>query len=509
MADYHAILKRAISALPAPNGEARRAVYEKARTALVNQLKGFDPPLSPSEITQQRLQLEEAIRKVESEAAKGLLKPTPAAPPVRPPEPAAPVEPAPEPEPRPVASEPAPVGEPAPAPEVEATPEAAEPPARDDAPTRELPPREGPLGGAGRTAPTAALKSVVDEAGQLGGAAAELGRQARDALAETSPEPTPAPSFGRGDAEPPKKREAADRRRRREAAVQGEKPPSRLPVVIGLTAAILVFAIGIVALWSQREAISNFFGGSGEKIADVTSRPAGEKLAPKSTDRLGSDETARPPAPVRAVPTQTITAQPQLQSSEAAAPPVPKQAVPLVAQKAILYEEGKAGAPALISQGRVVWQAAPDATAAQPDAIVLSMRAEIPERRMVVNLTMRPNGDPTFPASHLVEIKFQLPPDFDGKAVTGVPGLIMKATEQSRGDPLNAAFAKVADNYFWIALGAPEADRQRNLKLLKERGWIDIPLLYDNGRRAILTLEKGGAGDTALATALEAWGSGG
>ncbi|NLH81882.1 MAG: hypothetical protein GX458_13685, partial [Phyllobacteriaceae bacterium] len=90
MADYHAILKRAISAMPAPNGEARRAVYEKARSALVNQLKAFDPPLSPSEITQQRLQLEEAIRKVESEAAKGLLKAPPTAPAVRPPEPSHP-----------------------------------------------------------------------------------------------------------------------------------------------------------------------------------------------------------------------------------------------------------------------------------------------------------------------------------------------------------------------------------------------------------------------------------
>lgn len=502
MADYHAILKRAISALPAPNGEARRAVYEKARTALVNQLKGFDPPLSPSEITQQRLQLEEAIRKVESEAAKGLLKPTPTAPPVRSPEPPVAVEPVAEPEPRSGPGEPEAMPEPNSVPvEAAAAPEAATP---------ETPPAETSPGLPGRAAPTAALKSVVDEAGQLGGAAAELGRQARDALAEATPEPPPVPSFGRGDAEPPKKREAADRRRRREAAVQGEKPPSRLPVVIGLTAAILVFVIGIVALWSQREAISKFFGGSGEKIADVASRTPGEKLAPKATDRLGSDEAGRPPVAVKAVPTQTITAQPQLQSSEASpAPtptPVPKQAVPLVAQKAILYEEGKAGAPALISQGKVVWQAAPDTTAARSDAIVLSMRAEIPERKMVVNLTMRPNGDATFPASHLVEIKFQLPPDFDGKAVTGVPGLILKPTEQARGDPLNAASAKVADNYFWIALGAPEADRQRNFKLLKERGWIDIPLLYDNGRRAILTLEKAGAGDAALAAALEAWG---
>lgn len=73
MADYYAILKRAISGLAEPTGESRRSVYEKARTALVAQLKSFDPPLSASEITQQRLQLEDAIRKVESESAKGLL----------------------------------------------------------------------------------------------------------------------------------------------------------------------------------------------------------------------------------------------------------------------------------------------------------------------------------------------------------------------------------------------------------------------------------------------------
>lgn len=485
MADYHAILKRAISALPAPNGEARRAVYEKARSALVNQLKAFDPPLSPSEITQQRLQLEEAIRKVESEAAKGLLKPAPVAPPVRAPEP--PVEaPTAETVPEPVAAEEAAV--------VEAAP-----------PLREAPPVVP-----GPTAPTAALKSVVDEAGQLGAAAAELGRQARDVLAE--PTPAPPPSFGREGAEPPKKREVADRRRRREAVVYGEKPPSRLPVVVGLTAAILVFVIGIVVLWSQREVISAWFGGRGEKVADIGSRAAADKLTPKATDRLNADDTARPVAgAVKAVPTQTITAQPQLQSGDAAKPAepaVPKLAVPAVAQKAILYEEGKAGAPAVVVPGTVVWQVVPDSTGGH-GAVSLVVRAEIPDRRMVVTMTTKPNADPSFPASHLIEVRFQVPSDFDGKAVTGVPGLILKATEQARGDPLNAASAKVADNFFWIALGASDADKERNFKLLKERGWLDLPILYDNGRRAILTLEKSGAGDAALTEAMKAWGQDG
>ena len=494
MADYHAILKRAISALPAPNGEARRAVYEKARTALVNQLKGFDPPLSPSEITQQRLQLEEAIRKVESEAAKGLLKPAPVAPAVRPAEPSAATTPVAE------ASPQAPRSQSQQA-QVQQSPAVAE-----DAPAREAPPTVP-----GPTAPTAALRGVVDEAGQLGSAAAELGRQARDALAEPTTAPTA--SFGR-DGETPQKREAADRRRRRQEVVNGEKSQSRLPVVVGLSAAILVFVIGLVALWSQREAISAFFGGRGEKITDLASRSGGEKLTPKSTDRLGGDDASgRVGTPVKSVSTQTITAQPQLQSGDGTKPadpaPMPKQAVPLVAQKAILYEEGKAGAAALITQGKVVWQTVADPSSAGGDGKMLSVHIDIPERKLIVDMTMRLNGDPSFPASHLVELKFQVPADFDGKAVTGVPGLILKSTEQARGDPLNAASAKVADNYFWIALGSADADKQRNLKLLQERGWIDVPLLYDNGRRAILTLEKAGAGDTALTAALKAWGQDG
>lgn len=72
MADYYGILRRAIAALPHPTGESRRAVYEKARMALVAQLKSFDPPLSTSEINQQRLQLEEGVRKIETAFGRGL-----------------------------------------------------------------------------------------------------------------------------------------------------------------------------------------------------------------------------------------------------------------------------------------------------------------------------------------------------------------------------------------------------------------------------------------------------
>jgi hypothetical protein len=70
MADYYPLIARAIAGLDAgAPGESRRALYERARAALIERLRGVQPPLSEAEITRERLALEEAVRKVESEAA--------------------------------------------------------------------------------------------------------------------------------------------------------------------------------------------------------------------------------------------------------------------------------------------------------------------------------------------------------------------------------------------------------------------------------------------------------
>ncbi|WP_238125028.1 hypothetical protein [Xanthobacter sp. NM-25] len=96
MADYYPLLARAISSLPQNTAEARKAVFDRARTALLRQLRGVDPPLPEGEITRERLGLEEAIRRLEAEAApqdnekpEGAEAPSPAPEPVEPP-PAAP-----------------------------------------------------------------------------------------------------------------------------------------------------------------------------------------------------------------------------------------------------------------------------------------------------------------------------------------------------------------------------------------------------------------------------------
>ena len=64
---------------------------------------------------------------------------------------------------------------------------------------------------------------------------------------------------------------------------------------------------------------------------------------------------------------------------------------------------------------------------------------------------------------------------------------------------------KVNDGFFWVALSNVPDEQERNLSLLKDRGWIDIPMLYENGKRAILTLEKGTPGTRAVDQAVAAW----
>src|SRR5260370_37362304 len=70
MTDYYPLIARAVAGLAKSTGESRRTLYERARTALLAQLRNLDPPLAENEITRERLLLEEAIRKVEADAAR-------------------------------------------------------------------------------------------------------------------------------------------------------------------------------------------------------------------------------------------------------------------------------------------------------------------------------------------------------------------------------------------------------------------------------------------------------
>jgi len=120
--------------------------------------------------------------------------------------------------------------------------------------------------------------------------------------------------------------------------------------------------------------------------------------------------------------------------------------------------------------------------------------------------SLRRNSDKALPASHTIEIMFTLPADFDQGGVGNVPGVLMKTSEEARGVPLAGLAVKVTDGYFLIGLSAVDIDVQRNIDLLKNRDWFDIPIVYTNGKRAILAMEKGTPGERAFAEAFRAWG---
>jgi len=130
------------------------------------------------------------------------------------------------------------------------------------------------------------------------------------------------------------------------------------------------------------------------------------------------------------------------------------------------------------------------------------------ETKIEGDMTLVGRYDPTLPASHLVESLITTPPDFPGTGIRSVPRLVLKPTENERGAPLIGAAAKVAEGFFWIALSAAEADVKRNLELLRESPWIDLPMVYENGQRAILTFEKGPQGTEVFENAFAAWSTG-
>jgi S1-C subfamily serine protease len=172
----------------------------------------------------------------------------------------------------------------------------------------------------------------------------------------------------------------------------------------------------------------------------------------------------------------------------------------------ILYEEDPTNPNGKRFTGTAVWRTeAITRRGAGPAEIVIRADVEVPERNLAMTWLLRRNANTALPATHIIEITFTVPPDFQGGGISEVPGMLMKAAEQTRGVPLAGLSYKITPGFYQIALSAAEADKNRNLQLLKERAWIDVPVVYSDGRRAIIALEKGKQGIQALNEAFVAW----
>lgn len=491
MADYYPLIARAVSGLEKNTGEARRSLYERARAALVTQLRGTTPPMSESDITKERLALEEAIRKIEAECARKVREAQAAQPQ------------APQSAPAADGGKPVPTGQGRPSPS-STKPKIVPRPATAEAPPAAKERR--PLSDEGLKG----FRDVVAEAEGLGEATAQASRTAREAYAAM---PAPHADFERIEPrvepeglrpplreqpaprslEPPIFPDAAPagapRQVSRPSPVEPEhrKQQSRRGLFAALLTVVVLILVGAGLFW-QRERVAATFSTVKSSAVQEPKDPAVQR--PKIPDRVG---------------------QPQ---QEAAATPEPRsgagQQVAPVAQRVVLYEEDPAEPAGRRYVGSAVWRNETiSGGPGQPADLAVRADVEIPERRINMTLTLRRNTDQTLPASHTIEVMFNLPADFPFGGVSNVPGILMKQAEQTRGSPLAGLAVKVTSGFFLVGLSAVEADQQRNLQLLRERSWFDIPIVYGNGRRAILAVEKGNPGDRVFAEAFARWGSGG
>ena len=251
--------------------------------------------------------------------------------------------------------------------------------------------------------------------------------------------------------------------------------------IVKLVVLLLVIAGIAGAGYWQRDKITTMVAGLRSTTAPKPRPAAPPPTRPKIADRIGESKNAVP---------KTATA-------PAAA----------VAQKVVLYDEEPGDPKGKRYVGSAIWRT--ETVSPGPGlAPELAVRAdvEIPERHMRLTWSLRRNIDKALPASHTIEIQFTLPADFDQGSIGNVPGVLMKTGEQARGIPLAGVAVKVTNGYFLIGLSAVDIDKQRNIQMLKDRDWLDIPIVYTSGKRAILAVEKGTPGQRVFEEAFRAWG---
>ena len=262
-----------------------------------------------------------------------------------------------------------------------------------------------------------------------------------------------------------------------------ERPPRSLRsyrrlITIGI-AAVLIFCCSALIYW-QRDAIS----AAGRSVVTAfrgPSTPVQRESAPvpqKNTDRLGQPETPQAP-----------------KAGQAAT------------QRAMLTTEPDASNPnGKDYVGTATWRienipAGPGRAA----EVAIKLEVEIPDRGFAMSWLIRRNTDPTLPASHTIDIEFNMAPNSPLGAISEIRSLLMKQPGQNEGSPLWGHAQKSTANYFLVGLSATDADAQYNLRLLKGQPAFDVALVFSKVRRAFLLIEKGPIGERVFADAFAAW----
>ena len=258
-----------------------------------------------------------------------------------------------------------------------------------------------------------------------------------------------------------------------------------LLIVVGIIGGGVYWFRGPILEWS-------------EAILEMISAPATEEASDKIEDRLTEDgaETATEDEPAA-----TDTAEGTTDTDTDAVPAAPDVLESGVAEAQLIEQNADDPNSPDRTPGTVRWQ-----TEGSGDQLELVGSVDVPGRGVAMSMRFAKNTDETFPATHTVIFQFSLSPDFEHGGVQDVPRLLLKQTAQSSGNALVTDVIPLDNNAFLMALSGVDLDAERNLTELKTRPFLDVPLIYADGRLAILTIAKGAQGDRAFADAFTAWG---
>ncbi|MDO6964456.1 hypothetical protein [Rhizobium alvei] len=360
------------------------------------------------------------------------------------------------------------------------------------------------------------------------------------------------PAIAEGAAVPPEARKAVSKLEGKSYRVQKSRPQSGvspLALSLGIVGLLLVSGAGFAA-WQYSDQISAFVTNLTSGSATPPVKPADDAAkTPTATDKPATDmadnatdaaKATEPTTPADAsVPSKftqrllpdgtekddptavsvdkalpegkTVAGQTEVAQNVPAAEEKPAttdttQAPAVATQKMFLYEERLGQTSPVAVMGSVNWREKNEAQTEKgtPEPAVVA-QLEVPGRKMKVLVTFNRNTDASLPASHFIEVIFDLPKDFEEGSIENVQRITFKQTEQDRGNALIGVPVKVTDDYHMIALNDEPNAIKTNLDLMKTRSWIDIPITYRNGRRALITIEKGATGAAVFDKVLAEW----
>lgn len=448
MADYYPLIARSIEGIGDPTPEMRQSVYDRAKQALIEQLRLMDPPMPEIDIMRERLALESTVRKFErafiAEQRRRATQST-----------------------------------------IESTPDDTSPdPVNQDIPA-ENPITEFETAQFERNATVETSDAVSVQP---------------EALPDTDPQSKQKLKFVRARIERVEEKTDeinlyVDNLENKQIIlfknlknILENKYFYRFLLIIivisGLSISVLKVAQFLETSQSTNDALNasgreEALVETGKKIDEKAPIIASDNLAPSSDQSVKGDNNANNANSI----------------------------ISEIEQRAIFLEEAaSSNLEPVRFAGQVIWklETYPSSVGGVSDT---GARATITVKdiSLTADIVIRQNKDQDSANSHMIEVKFTTGEQSARGKVRdiGVPEL--RSEENLRGAQLAGIPVPVTANVFLIGMNALPVESQKNLELLRKMNWILLPIRFQNGKRSALLFEKGKTGNRVIEDTIETW----